>query len=79
MKRATRTVEDNRKSGHKNTRLTKSVPGLQSGEPICLLRLLFILLTFKACLDYMSCRADFVMYDFVMHDFSVHTGISNLV
>ena len=33
----------------------------------------------KACLDYMICRADFVMYDFVMHDFSVYTGITNHV
>ena len=33
----------------------------------------------KACLDYMICRADFVMYDFVMHDFSVYTGIRNHV
>ena len=31
----------------------------------------------KACLDYMICRADFVMYDFVMHDVSVYTGITN--
>ena len=31
----------------------------------------------KACLDYMICLADFVMYDFVMHHFSVYTGITN--
>ena len=34
---------------------------------------------FKACLDYMICRADFVLYDFVMYDFSVYTGITNHV
>ena len=32
---------------------------------------------YKAFLDYMICRADFVMYDFVMHVFSVNTGITN--
>ena len=30
---------------------------------------------FKACLDYLICRANFVMYEFVMHDFSVYTAM----